>query len=417
VDWSTIKYKISQVINFSDKETYLSKLIDNFEKQCQNQEHHPFKIVEIREKGFLVKIYGLFGFISFHHMPWEYNNFDSWKTVFPFLKGKVLFGKIFKFDKDPLKLIIDGKIPQFKKPELNEDQYYKGIVTKKTKYGVFVDIGYDFKWECGSSVGLLHKANFKDYETFEKIQPSKIVELIFWGFNDEEQLIFGKRPELKEWFTGKIEKLVDKVFPVKVIKSENERINYLVNEKYNATLSVNKILYPDNRNQIKVAIKNLNDGDIIHCKIIKANRIKRRLQLFWENLPEIESIISRTKEPEKSDLGIGSHKLIRNRIDSNIIEKLELIGKKVKVEVIKKTDNLGRRKTKYLVENKYNAKLSISNDSYKISKKDRKKIDKSLREGSILICEVINIENGVLRIKLNLTEEELIKVQSKQQTD
>lgn len=409
IDWNTVKHKINRVLNISGSETYLSKLIDNFEKQNIEKESHPFKIIDIREKGFIVKIYGLYGYISFHHMPWNYSNTDSWKIVFPYLKGKVLFGKTFKFDKEPLSIILDGEIPQFKKSELTENKKYKGIIINKTNYGVFVDIGYSLKWNCGSIVGLLHKSNFENEELFEKTIPGELIELVFWGYNENEQPIFGLSPELKEWFTGEIETLVGEILPVNVIKAENGIISYLIENKYVATLPVTKILYPDNRTQIKRAIRKLKDGDIIHCEIVKVNRTKRTLQLMWQSLPEIEGINSRNITIEKPTSIRNDHKLIRNRINTGIIEKLELIGKTVKVEVIKKEDNLGRIRIKYLVENKYWGNLNISNDSYKISNKEKKQIEKNLQEGEILNCEVMKIENNVFRIKWSLKEEELIR--------
>ena len=63
---------------------------------------------------------------------------------------------------------------------------------------------------------------------------------------------------------------------------------------------------------------------------------------------------------------------VENIADTNVIEKLNLIGKTVKVEVIKKEDNLGRISNKYKIENKYSGKLILSNDNYKISTKEKK---------------------------------------------
>ena len=398
VDWDKLKKQITHFLNFSDNEAYLPKLIKNLEKKSVEQEHHPFKIIDIREKGFTVKIYGLFGFISFHHMPWEYNNIDSWKAVFPFLKGKVLFGKIFKFEQEPLSIIIDGKIAQFKKPELLEGSKYNGIIIQKTAYGVFVDIGYDFEWKCGSITSLLHKSNFENDKVFEDIESGEIVELFFWGFNEKEQLILGIKPELKEWFTSEIENLIDEILPVRIIKSENGQKSYIANNKYLASLPVTKTLYPDNRNSIKTAINNLKNDDIIHCKVIKVNRQKRTIQLIWESLHEIEDIFLRTNE----------HKLIRNRIDIAILEKIELIGKTVKVKVIRKKDTFGRVQTKYLIENKHIGKMDISSESYKINKKEKKQIEEKLQDGEILECEVVKAENNFLRVKWHLNDNELI---------
>ena len=44
----------------------------------------------------------------------------------------------------------------------------KGVIINKTNYGIFVDIGYNFNWWCGSLVGMLHKSNFENEELFEK---------------------------------------------------------------------------------------------------------------------------------------------------------------------------------------------------------------------------------------------------------
>lgn len=400
VDWDKLKQQVNHFLNFSDSKAYLPKLIENFEKKCTEQEHHPFKIIDIREKGFSVKVYGLFGFISFRHMPWEYNSIGSWKAIFPYLKGKVFFCKIHNFEKDKISIIIDGKIPQFRKPELFEDLQYKGIITSTAPYGVFVDIGYSFDWKCGSISGLLHKSNFENDKVFDEITPGEIIELFFWGYNENEQLILGIKPELKEWFTAEIENIIDEVLPVRIIKSENGKTNYIANEKYLATLPITKLLYPENLKNIKTAINNLKNDDIIHCKVVNVNRPKRTLQLVWESLSEIEDITSRNNE----------HNLIRNRINIEILEKLEFIGKTVEVEVIRKKDNSGRIYTKYLVENKHIGKMNISSDSYKISKKEKKQIEEKLKDGEILSCEVIKAENNFLRIKWHLKDNELINL-------
>lgn len=409
MDWDTIKHKINQVLNISDTETYLSKLIDDFEKQSIEHKNHPFKITDIRDEGFIIKTNGLFGFVSFFHMPWTYSNIDAWKTVFPYLKGKILFGKTFKFEKEPLSIILNGEIPQFKKPELSENSRYQGIIIDKTNYGVFVDIGYSFKWMCGSLVGLLHKLNFENEELFEKANPGETIELVFWGYNENGKLIFGQRSELKEWFTGEIERFVGEILPVYVRKSENGILRYLVENKYLATLQVDEILYPDNQTQIKRATRKLKDGDIIHCEIISVNKAKRIVQLIWQSLPEIEGIISRSISVEKPVSIRNEHKRIRSRINTGIIEKLEFIGKTVKVEVIKKQNNFGGIQTKYLVENKYSGRLNVVIDSCRISLKDEKQIEKNLEAGELLNCEVMNIENNVFRVKWNLKEDELIR--------
>ena len=324
IDWNNIKNSIFRLLNIPNKKTYLSKLIDNFENLKTEQESHAFKITDIREKGFIVKVHGLLGYISFYHMTWKYNNIESWKAIFPYIKGKILFGKIFKFEKESLSIFLDGDIPQFKKIKLYKNKKYKGIIIQKVNYGAFVDIGYNFKWKCGSLVGLLHKLNFENEELFEKTNPGETIELFFWGYTENEKLIFGQRSELKEWFTGEIQSLMDKTLPVNIIKPENGEKRYLVKNKHNAALPVTKIQYPDNRKQIRIAVRKLQDGDIIHCKIIDINKLNRTLYLKWDSLPEIEETISRNIATEKTGSIQNEHKLIKNRINTRTLEKIEL---------------------------------------------------------------------------------------------
>jgi hypothetical protein len=120
IKWNTLKLDLKRIFNFQEKKSYLSKLAENFEELEQKGENIPFKITEIRRKGFVIKSAGLFGFISFDHMPWKYQNHNAWNAVFPSIKGKIFFGKTHQFQKNPLSLILNGEIPQFKKIELNE---------------------------------------------------------------------------------------------------------------------------------------------------------------------------------------------------------------------------------------------------------------------------------------------------------
>ena len=61
---------------------YLDELIKSFEVKIKDAENHPFKIIEFREHGYLVKIYGLIAYVSFNHMPWKYANVSAWKSIF-----------------------------------------------------------------------------------------------------------------------------------------------------------------------------------------------------------------------------------------------------------------------------------------------------------------------------------------------
>jgi len=61
-------------------------------------------------------------------MPWKYENIKTWKAIYPAIKGKIFFGRVHQFCKAPISLILNGEIPQFKIPELNKNEKYKGII-------------------------------------------------------------------------------------------------------------------------------------------------------------------------------------------------------------------------------------------------------------------------------------------------
>ncbi|MBN2891298.1 MAG: hypothetical protein JXL97_05485 [Bacteroidales bacterium] len=321
IEWNTLKLDLKKLFNFQDEKDYLSKLVANFENLEQKGENIPFKITGIKRKGFVIKSAGLFGFISFNHMPWKYENHNSWNAVYSSINGKIFFGKTYQFEKNPLTLILDGEIPQFKKIELNETDKYKGIIINKTKYGLFIDIGYHFNWDCGSIVGMIHKSNFAPLETFEKLEIGETTEVFFLGSNNKEQLLFGDNKVSKEWINGEVEKLVGEILPVKIIKINDDKTSYLVSEKYNATLPTISTIYPTNKKIIKSAIKNFKNGDLIHCEIIKVNKLNKILQLKWDFAHEIDEIISRTHDQE-NELKKANN-AIENIADKEVIEKLK----------------------------------------------------------------------------------------------
>jgi len=398
---------IKRFLGISDK-SYVFGLIRNFEEKCKQQEHHPFKIFDIREKGFLVKVYGLNAYVSFLHMPWKYNNISCWADTFPYLKGKIFYGRVFKFTKKPVSIFLNGDIPQFKTPELFEGVKYEGVVIYKLAYGLLVDIGYEFGWTCGSLVGLLHKANFENPQTLNEINTGELIEIIFWGYNENEKMIFGLNEEIREWITGSVTRFIGRIVPVHISTDEKGKVNLLVENKYYGKIPVSALLYPLHMAKVSRAISKLIDGDIIHCEIIDVNREKMKLVLKWYSMPEVESISLRYLKVKPETHQINRVKA-KNENFSNFSEKLDLIGRFAKVEVQRKPDKYGRICTAYLVENKFTGKLAFTNNTYVISKKDAAQIENGLQDGEIIYCEVTGIEQGHILLNWNLAAEDLIR--------
>lgn len=416
IEWNSIKSSIDDFFNFSNTDDnssgdYLTVLFDNLEKQRAENNSVSFRIVDIKEQGFKIKVGGLYGYISFYHMPWKYSDAETWRIVYPYIQERVFFAKIFELDKNErsISIKLNGEILQFKPPDLIIDKKYNGIITKKTNYGIFIDLGYHFEWSCGSIQGLIHRSQFENIESFENLNEGQLIEVFYWGISEKEQIISGTNIKLKDWITGGIYELIGDIVNVKVSVPYSESKEFMIENLYEGLLPVTKTIYPDmNRTQINYAVTNLKDEEIIHCEIIGVNEKRKALILKWVSNQEIENVISRalpkSKNIKKAKLYHNPQAKIEDRVNPEIVYKLKLIGEIVIVEVVKIGEN---SQNKYLIEGKYNGKLSIINDNYRISVSEKQTIERNLQDGDILSCEILSIEKKSIKIKWKINDQEL----------
>ncbi len=307
--WDNFVNDLKVVFSSTEKKEWLDKLIENIEKQQFEDVNLPFKIIKINEKGFVVKVSGLFAFISFNHMPWKYNDIDSWIAISPKLIGKVFFCKIHQLKKEPLSIIVNGNIPQFKKTELIVGDEYVGVIIKKLKHGILVDIGCHFDWKCGSIVGFLHKSQFGFKDSFLNCTIGDEIQLCYQGLNEVEQIVLSQNTEINDWNSGKPQALVGKIVFVRVVRYQDEtKIGFLVNEKYKGNITLLKKDYtPKYRRIISEAKRKLSDGEIINCEVIGFSVWKMSLALRWIVDLDTEMLIQDS---------------IINKLDNNSLEKM-----------------------------------------------------------------------------------------------
>jgi len=293
----------------TEKKEWFEKLVETLETKKKENISLPFKIVDIKENGFAVKVSGLYAFIAFSHMPWKYNDIESWIATYPKLTDKTFFCKIHKIFKDPLSIIINGEIPQFKKVELEIGKEYKGLIIKKSTYGVFVDIGYNFDWKCGSFVGLLHKSQFERNNSFLNCSTGDEIQIIYQGSNENGQLVYSQNNEIDYWDNKKTQELLGQIVLVYIVrKTEENKIIFLVDGKYKGRIVNSKVYYtPANRRKIKEAKNNLKDGETINCEVISCDERRKVLDLKW--------II-------EFDTHFGMKNTIENGLDYHTLQKL-----------------------------------------------------------------------------------------------
>ena len=307
--WDNLINDIKGLFSRPEKKEWLEKLVEALENKMNDNKSLPFKIVDIKERGFTVKVSGLYAFIPFNHMPWKYNDTESWIAIQPKLTSKTFFCKIHKISKDPLFIIANGEIPQFKKIELEIGNEYKGLIIIKSNYGVFVDIGYNFDWNCGSFVGLLHKSQFESKQSFLNCSTGDEIQIIYQGSNENGRLIYSQTNGITHWDNKITEGLIGQVVLVYIVrKTEENKIIFLVDGKYKGRIVNSKVHYTTaNRRKIKEAKNNLKDGETINCEVISCDERRKVLDLKW--------II-------EFDTHFGMKNTIENGLDYHTLQKL-----------------------------------------------------------------------------------------------
>lgn len=273
--WSKLKIKISNLLNSSeqkktnDERDYVSILIENLREIQEENKEIDFTIKSVKNKGFIVKVGGLFGYIPFRKMPWKYKNFDYWNVIGKYLIDKSFSCTIFSIVENNnyrASIKINAEKHQLKKGfKLIPEKEHKGIAVHKSKLGLIIDIGYHFNWEYGSLLGLVTKAELKDFIDIEKIEIGEVIKTFYHGYGKRKFLILGnlKLKSQKEWQTGILKKYIGTVQKATVKVNLNSQKSFYIEDKYRTSIIVNKSIYPNSNtlNEIKNVIKNLENGD------------------------------------------------------------------------------------------------------------------------------------------------------------
>ena len=343
-------YPESEII---DNKEWLKDLFDNIETVRENEQVVPFKIVDIRRNSFLVKTKGLYAYVPFNCMPWKYHHTNYWKSVLLSLKEMVFFGKVTQIerisdDSNNIRILVDATATLLKEAKLRPNTDYKGIVILKKSYGVFVDIGCHFNWKCGSLTGLLHHSKFSDNESFMVCEEGQSVIVSYVG-KDEHGLLFEKEGyiDLNAEYTGKLVR-------VRVYRSENGGLDFLVQGKYNADMPVKNFIYGEKINMVKNMMNNWQGGELIDCQVLYVSSNSRFVLKYL--FPEYQHLA-------------------------------KFIGQQIQVKVFRNGDG-----SLNFMAGKYKAIMPPSRTIYGEKKKLVKSAMSCWPDGEILDCKVINVD-------------------------
>ena len=263
----------------NNDKAYLQDLLLNIKAAYANQEVLSFKIIGPKEKGFQVKVGGLFAYVSFNHFCWAYPSIDFWRPVSHSLIGMYFRGKVHSIGENPISILLDAKEQKFETPNLENLTKYRGIALQKTKYGVFVDLGIHFNWKFGSILGLVHKTALIDESILNHWKLGEEMNIQFLGYNEKGQIILGDNRERGKWLVGEMDHLIGTVQNVRVVISEAGKFRFYVAGIHKAILPITEELYPNHSAAAKKYASSLSNGETIECEVVKMNKRKSCLIL------------------------------------------------------------------------------------------------------------------------------------------
>lgn len=261
-------------IDSCDNKEYLKDLLWNINQHLQNGTSLTFKVESVKESGFLVKVGGLFAFLSFKHFCWSYPTVSFWQNVAKYIVGCCFTCKIHMVSENPIQIKVDAKQHVFKKPILVQNKVYRCVIVQKSKYGFFVDLGLHFNWKFGSILGLIHMSMLTNPYDYDRWQSGEEIETLYHGNDETGKIILGDNCDRAKWRNSELTNLIGTIQKTTVIIDEYGQRRFYVLGEYAARIPLSKEYYSNFRSGAKKFVDELRHGQIIDCEVVKINKRK-----------------------------------------------------------------------------------------------------------------------------------------------
>jgi len=227
------------------------------------------------------------------------------------------------------------------------DAEYIGKVIRKFAFGMIVDIGFHFYWKFGSMPGYLHQSKFFDIESFNNYEIGQSINVVYNGKN-EKGLLFTLANDggLRANYEGK------KV-AVRAIRNYDKSLNFKIEDKFDAVVSVKKENYGDKQNLLFDAISCLSNDEIIYCEVIGVKSNSNVFVVKW--------------------------------LLEDIVKKF--IGKTLKVKIVK----IFKKGFLLMANDKYKVKAPINKSIYGNDEQLIVIGRKGWQSGDIINCEILDV--------------------------
>jgi hypothetical protein len=194
---------------------------------------------------------------------------------------------------------------------------YKGVVVRKQSFGLTLDMGLHFSWKSGPLLQAIHGPDLGN--ALSKTVPGDVLYPRYLGTDEHGNWILSLRHHTREERLQEREEIFGKPVKVHVKNDENGRRRFFVKDDIPVSLVCEKEVYRNMKRAVKIAIRELKDGDTITCRIRPANQNMTKLRAIWLEWMPVRS--SQQDASVENAFSIGER--IKNLDDLNRLTMLK----------------------------------------------------------------------------------------------
>ncbi len=294
--------------NFDDK-AHVLELYRKMENRMEKDRRTVISFREPKEKGLVVKTGGVYAYVPYSLMPWSYKTVQWWNHVLPHMRYIKWFGKVIDVDCTLPMIKIDARQSFENLPQLQEGKAYKGVVVRKDRYGVTLDMGLHFQWKSGPILQAVYGLDM--IQSPSGIVPGDVLYPRFLGLDSHQNWILSMRHHTREERMKERREIFENEVDVRVEIDESGRRSCLVKDHIPVSMIAEKAIYKELKGEVRRAIKCLKDGDVIKCRVYPTGNGLGKLRAVWlEWLP-----VKKSETDPAAEMAFTIEERIENKDD------------------------------------------------------------------------------------------------------
>jgi ribosomal protein S1 len=262
-----------------DEKPHVLELYRKMENRMEKDRRTVISWREPKEKGVVVKTGGVYAYVPFSLMPWTYKIAQWWNHVLPHMMYIKWFGRVIDVDYTVPMIKIDARQSFDDPPQPEEGKAYKGVVVRKDRHGVTLDMGLHFQWKSGPLLQAVNGLDMNQY--LSDIAPGDVIYPRFLGLDSHQNWILSMRHLTREERMEERREIFENEVDVSVKVDESGRRRCLVKDQIPVSMIAEKAIYKEFKGKVRRAIKRLKDGDVIKCRVYPTSQNSGKLRAVW----------------------------------------------------------------------------------------------------------------------------------------